>query len=263
MYDKSTKGKDMKFLFFLSALFLFSKTELQAVETKLEKRQEKRIGLYYEIGATNRKDDNYLFKQVTDVIIIDSLNRSTVATIVDPSGKILMRETATIKDGVVTEQVMEQLQIHEKYTLNTNDGKVTFKTFNIKNPEKPILVEENTVKKTDLFLTGPGIEVTLLKNLDRIKAQKKIKVDFGIFELQKAMSFEVKPTQKIFKDNPSLIPLKMELSSFLSVFIDPLLLEVDPNTAMLARYRGRTPVRISKKGQLVPFDGDIYYEIQK
>lgn len=261
----------MRFLFLLSVLFIFPKSDLRAAESKpeksieksIEKRIEKRIGLYYEINAANRKDDNYLFKQMTEVTILDALNRSTQATIVDPSGKVLMRETATIKDGVVTEQVMEQLQIHEKYTLTTIGGKVTFKTFDIKTPEKPVLVEENTINKTDLFLTGPGIEVTLLKNIDKIKSQKKIKVDFGIFELQKAMSFVVKPTQKIFKDNSHLIPLKMELSSLLSVFIDPLLLEVDPETAMLKRYRGRTPVRISKKGQLVPFDGDIYYEIQK
>jgi hypothetical protein len=221
---------------------------------------ETRIGLFYEIG---KKTDNYLFKQETKLTIADDLNRKTEATIVDPTGKLLMRETSTIKDGLIVDQVMEQLQINEKYTLQVNDGKVTFKTFDIKDPANPKLTEENTVKVPKNFFTGPSLEVFLKKNLDQIKAKKEQQVEFGIFELQKAMSFDVEQTKKIFADVPDLIPVKMELSSLLSVFVDPLLLEIDPQTAMMKRYRGRTPVRSMKNGKLVPFDGDIYYEIKK
>lgn len=239
-------------LFFLSFLFAGSLHAAPVVET--------RVGLFYEIG---KKTEKHLFKQETTVIITDALNRSTDSTIWDEQGKVLMRETATIKDGVVVSQVMEQLQIFEKYVLTVKDGKVIFETYSVKDPKNPKLEDSNAIKLSENFFTGPGLEVFLLKNLDQLKSQKKVKVDFGIFEFQKAISFDVKQTKKIFKDNPELIPLKMELSSLLSLFIDPLLFEIDPSTARLSRYRGRTPVRALQNGKLEPFDGDIYYELKK
>lgn len=237
-------------LFFLAFIFsIFAEAESQV-----------RVGYFYEIG---RKTEKYLFKQETKVKITDDLNRQTESTIWDGEGKVLMRETATIKDGVVINQVMEQLQIEEKYVLNVQDGKVTFETYSTKNSQAPKLIESSTEKIGTQFFTGPSLEVFLKKNLEQLKSQKKIKFDFGIFEFQKAISFEVKQTAKIFKDAPDLLPLKMQLSSLLSVFVDPLLLEIDPQTAMLRKYRGRTPVRILKKGKLEPFDGDIFYELKK
>lgn len=216
---------------------------------------ETRVGLFYEVG---KKSEKYLFKQETKVTITDDNNRVTESTIWDFDGKVLMRESATIKDGVVTDQVMEQLQISEKYVLSVKDGKVYFETFlNGKSNDS------NSIKLTNNFYTGPSLEVFLKKNLDKLKSQEKLKLDFGIFELQKAFSFNIKQTEKVFKDRPDLIPLKMELSSLLSIFVDPLLIEIDPDTARLTRYRGRTPVRIMKKGKLEPFDGDIYYELKK
>lgn len=238
--------------------FLF--TTLFALVLNAAPTVETRVGLFYEVG---QKSDKHLFKQETVVTITDALNRTSDSTISDAAGKVLMRETATIKDGVVISQVMEQLQIFEKYVLNVKDKKIQFETFSTKDPQNPKLLDSTTVKLTDRFFTGPGLEVFLKKNLDQLKAKKKINLDFGIFELQKAISFDVKATPKIFKDKPELIPLKMELSSLLSLFIDPLLIEIDPETAMLTHYRGRTPVRYMKKGKLEPFDGDIYYELKK
>lgn len=233
---------------FLSAfLFAGSVSAAPVVET--------RVGLFYDIG---KKTEKYLFKQETTVTITDTLNRTTDSTIWDEQGKVLMRETATIKDGVVISQVMEQLQINEKYVLVVRDGKALFETYsNLK------LIDSNNVKLSENFFTGPSLEVFLKKNLDELKSQKKVKVGFGIFEFQKAISFDVKQTKKIFKLRPELIPLKMELSSLLSIFVDPLLFEIDPDTAMLVHYRGRTPVRYLKNGKLEPFDGDIYYELKK
>lgn len=239
----------MKLFFLVFTFSIFAQAESQV-----------RVGYFYEIG---KKTEKYLFKQETKVKMTDDLNRQTESTIWDAEGKVLMRETATIKDGVVISQVMEQLQIEEKYVLSVKDGQVTFETYSTKDSQKPKLTESSTEKIGAQFFTGPSLEVFLKKNLDQLKSQKKVKFDFGIFEFQKAISFEVKQTAKIFKDVPELLPLKMQLSSLLSVFVDPLLLEIDPQTAMLRRYRGRTPVRILEKGKLKPFDGDIYYELKK
>lgn len=239
-------------LFILTVLFTSVLNAAPTVET--------RVGLFYEVG---KKSEKHLFKQETTVKITDDLNRTSDSTIWDDQGKMLMRETATIKDGVVVSQVMEQLQINEKYVLLVKDGKVTFETYSTEDTKNPKLTSSNTVKLASNFFTGPGLEVFLKKNLDKLKSQEKVKVDFGIFEFQKAISFDVKQTAKIFKDRPELIPLKMQLSSLLSLFIDPLLLEIDPITARLTHYRGRTPVRILRKGKLEPFDGDIYYELKK
>ena len=233
----------------------FLLTFLLAATVQAASVTETRVGLFYEVG---KKSEKYLFKQETKVTITDDNNRTTDSTIWDQDGKVLMRETATIKDGVVIAQVMEQLQINEKYVLNVKDGKVQFETYS-----NGKLKDSNSVKLSNNFYTGPSLEVFLKKNLDKLKSQEKVKFDFGIFEFQKAISFNIKQTEKIFKDRPELIPLKMELSSLLSIFVDPLLIEIDPDTARLTRYRGRTPVRILKKEKLEPFDGDIYYELKK
>ena len=222
---------------------------------------QNRVGLFYKIGE---KGDKYLYKQETKVEITDDMNRKTDSKIVDPDGKILMRETATIENGMVIDQTMEQLQINEKYVLQVRDNKAHFQTFDIKDPANPKLKDENTVKIDANFFTGPSLEVFIKKNLAGFKAKKEQDVDFGIFELQKPISFDVNQTKKIFSDNKDFLPLKMEVSStLLSFFADPLLLEVDPDTAMLRRYRGRTPVRYLKGKKLEPFDGDIYYELEK
>lgn len=240
--------KKLFFIFIICAGF-FARGETQV-----------RIGLFYEVG---KKTEKYLFKQETKVTITDPVNRSSVSTIWDDQGQELMRETAEIKNGLVVSQVMEQLQIKEKYVLKVENNKATFETFSTQIPEKPKLLETKTVKIGAQFYTGPSLEVLLLKNLDNLQSAKKIKFDFGIFELQKAISFDVKKTEKQFTGEQQLIPLKMELSSLLSLFVDSLYLEVDPDTGMLRRYRGRTPVRIAKNGRLEPFDGDIYYELKK
>ena len=149
--------KIILFIFFLSAgLFAHGETQV-------------RIGLFYEVG---KKSEKYLFKQETKVTITDPANRSSVSTIWNYEGQELMRETAEIKNGLVVSQVMEQLQIKEKYVLKVENNQATFETFSTQVADKPKLLETKTVKIGDQFYTGPSLEVLLLKNLDILKSLK-------------------------------------------------------------------------------------------
>ncbi len=236
------------FLLIVSGFFVAFATEAK----------QKRVGLFYPIGEKNEK---YLFKQVSEIDIKDNLNRETFSEIFDANGVLLLRETASVMNGQIKNQTMDVFQINERYQLDVVDGRAQFKTFDITDIKNPKLKSENNVKINDLFFTGPSLELFIKKNMSVIKNKTK-KLEFGIFELEKTITFDVGPTKKMFKDADSLIPIKLEVNSFLfSLFADPLFLEVDPDTAALKRYRGRTPVRIMKNKKLVPFDGDIYYEI--
>lgn len=220
--------------------------------------KQKRVGLFYPVGEKNEK---YLFKQVSEIDIKDDLNRNTFSEIFDAEGVLLLRETASVVNGQIKNQTMDAFQINERYQLDVVDGRAQFKTFDIKDIKNPKLKSENKVKINDLFFTGPSLELFIKKNIADLKNKTK-KFEFGIFELEKPITFDLSPTQKIFKDADNLVSLKLEVNSFLfSLFADPLFLEVDPDTAAMKRYRGRTPVRIMKNKKLVPFDGDIYYEI--
>ncbi len=220
--------------------------------------KQKRVGLFYPIGEKNEK---YLFKQVSEIDIKDNLNRETFSEIFDANGVLLLRETASVMNGQIKNQTMDVFQINERYQLDVVDGRAQFKTFDITDIKNPKLKSENNVKINDLFFTGPSLELFIKKNMSVIKNKAK-KLEFGIFELEKTITFDLGPTKKVFKDTDNLVSLKLEVNSFLfSLFADPLFLEVDPDTAALKRYRGRTPVRIMKNKKLVPFDGDIYYEI--
>lgn len=239
-------------------VFIF--TVLSTQFTWAQVKQQTRIGLFYEIG---KKNENYIFKQETKVKIESDDDRTTEAIIWDAQGNVLMREFATVRGGITVSQTVEQLQINEKYTLAV-DGKIAiFRTFDTKNKNDHRLIEQAERKIDGQFITGPSLEIFIKKHLDKIKNNDVLQVNFGIFEIQKALSFEVRKIDKVFGDLPSVVPVKMKLDSLFSLFVDPLLFEVDADTAVLHRYRGRTPVRVLKKGKLVPFDGDIYYEVQK
>ncbi len=239
-----------KIAFIIFSLFLGLTIQSEA--------KQKRVGLFYPIGEKNEK---HLFKQVSEIDIKDDLNRETFSEIFDADGVLLLRETASVVNGQIKTQTMDVFQINERYQLDVVDGKAQFKTFDIKDIKNPKLKSENKVKINDLFFTGPSLELFIKKNISELKKKTK-KLEFGIFELEKPITFDVGPTKKMFKDSENLIPIILEVNSFLfSLFAEPLFLEVDPDTAALKRYRGRTPVRIVKNKKLIPFDGDIYYEI--
>jgi len=237
-------------------LFLCFSNLAQAVEI------QNRVGEFFKI---NEKTEHPLFIQKTKLSIKDDLNRETESEIFDSSGKVIMKETAIIENGLVKKQVMDQFQINERYELSSENNQIVFKTFKISTDRQYKLVDENSVLPRESYYTGPSLEIFLKKYISDFNKNKKMITNFGIFELLKFLEFNLKKIEPIFKSEKQqgVLPLEMKVDSFLfSLFADSLFLEIDEKTGRLLRYRGRTPVRILEKGQFVPFDADIYYELK-
>lgn len=217
---------------------------------------QKRTAKFYNIGTSSGPATFDLEMTVT---IQDALNRKTDGFIKDQKGQIALKEKSETKDGIILSQTVEQHQINEKYELTREGRKYSLKSYKLK---EGTLIDENSFE-ADEIVTGPSLEVHLQKNSEKLKTQNKLFLEFGIFELLKGLNFVVKKTEKIFKDENTNLALQLMVKSmFLSMFADPLYIEVDPVNFALKKYRGRTPVRILKNGKFVPYDADIYYEVK-
>lgn len=218
----------------------------------------KTVGDYYLVG---KKEGKPLFVQTSEVTKTSETSRTTKSFVVDADGKVAVTEEATVVDGMIVSQVMDQLQINERYTLEIKDKQITMKSFAIEGTTYK-LKEDKSFPLTAEFVTGPSIETKLAQNRGVFNLENKkgkINVEFGIFEVMKPIDFTMKRTKTIFDEK--LVAVAIEINSFwLSPFVDSLHAEYDPKTFTMLRYRGRTPVRILKNKKWANFDADIYFQ---
>lgn len=213
------------------------------------------IGKIYPIGSAGKGEPLYV--QRTEVEL-DGNNFKMKATIKDPEQKVVMTETAVFKDGQLTEQDVEQLQINERYELRVKEGRVTFRTFKKNASGEEKLAEEKSEKSTSDFLTGPGFTPFLRAQQKPLADGKTVSAQFGVFELARSVRFEFKrigraPAGENFK-------IRMEPASFwLSMLVSPIDMEVDPKTMMIVHYLGRTPLRTKVNKDWKPLDAEIIY----
>lgn len=212
-----------------------------------------RVGKIYPLkGATEQP----IFVQKIRLEQVDSKTRKSISTIENPEGEIVMKESAVMVDGVVVEQTMEQLQIQERYELRTVDGKVQYKTFNTADSNK--LTSDKSEKLKKDFLTGPATDLFLKsKSADLLKG-KTVTGNFGVFEVGRSVEFDFIPAKKQTPETG--LKLKMKPASFfISVFVDAMDVELEPETYRLKRFQGRTPVRLKVGNSWKPLDAIIHY----
>ncbi len=181
----------------------------------------------------------------------------------DQTQTIVMTETVKMKGLQVIEQTLEQLQIGEMYKLKFESGSLYFETYKIKNAtakdiqEKYKLEESTKITSDGNFLMGPSTHLFFKTEWERLMKGESIKKEFGIFELQKLVSFGFK---KESETDENLI-IAMEPSNFfVSMFVKKILITLDKKTKKMLRYSGRTPARIQLNGKWEPFDSEIMYK---
>jgi hypothetical protein len=217
-----------------------------------EAAQSDRTADFFPVGKTTGTPlfvQSYHFDESPDGVI------KSISDIKDETGKVLMTEVATFKGDRILSQNIEQLQIDEAYELVVKEQTVTFKTFKIKGGKHVSNGEDKTEKYTDAFVTGPVWQAYIQKHWDKIMAGKKVPMDFGIFELEKSVAFNLYKQS----DSGETKKIRMKIAnSIYSFFVDPIDMEFDKNK-ILIRYIGRTPLRTMVNGKLKPFDGEILY----
>jgi|GEM_PF-4972885 len=216
---------------------------------------ENRVGRFYELGGSTEGKPIFLQK-IRRTTNADG--RGTVdSTIEDASGKVVMTEHAVLQGATVLSQRVEQLQIGKTYELEIKEGKATFQTFDLKDGKQ---VEEcrSSVDVKTPSITGPATEPFLKEYFAREPSAKTVTANFGIFELQKFVSFEFRKTETL--DEGRLVKIRLRPASFwISILVAPIDMEFEGGSYRLLRYKGRTPVRKLIDGEWKPLEAEIIY----
>lgn len=199
------------------------------------------------------------FFQKIHVTPTDARNRFSTSVIEDKDGVAVLRERAVIKDGLIVEQDIDQLQSEERFELRVRDGRLFFKTFKMIDGVLKVANEKDEELPADLVV-GPSVEVYLRDRSAKLIAGEKVDVQFAIAELSRTVEFEFKLHQATEK----LILLKMKPTSFwLSLLVDTMELDFDRETFHLQRFKGRIPVRRKIHGRWKAFDAETFYSEAK
>ncbi len=214
---------------------------------------EPRKALIYDIGKTK---DAPRFVQETEITDTAAGEKLWVSKINDAQGVLVMTERAILKYGKITYQYVEQLQIAEAYELKVDGGKATFQTFSLAYGKKGPPVQTKTVAVGTEFMTGPMTEIFLQKQWAELSQGKSIRVEFGIFELSKAVDFKFKK----ISDKPEVMEIEMRPANFfISLLVEPIRIEFNKESKRMVHFKGRTPLREQSNGRWTAIDAEIIY----
>lgn len=215
-----------------------------------------REGRYFELGKV-RGEPIYVQSIRLEDLADGSLKSDSV--IKDRDGKIWLTETAISKGDRLLSHKIDQLQINEGYELEVKDGKVRFRTFKLAGEQRTEVGSGKSEDYTSAFITGPVAAAFLKNHWPALEKGEAVSADFGIFELEKSISFKFsKETLK--GDEAKNLGVQMKLSNFLfSMFVSAIHFQLEPETFQLIRYRGRTPVRVKDGEKWAPLDAEIIY----
>lgn len=203
-----------------------------------------------------------LFTQTIQVQ--DQANGQTLSTseIFDAKKNVVMRERALMLGDRILSQSIEQLQIGEAYELEREEDKITFRTFSLADGKRKE-ISSRQEKAGPLFVTGPSMKVWIRNHWDELMEGKEITLDFGVFEVERSLSFTFQKQRELELDGKPTISVKMRPASFfLTMLVEPIFLQFDLATKQLVHFKGRTPLKEKVNNTWKNFDAEIEYRIK-
>ncbi|QLY26420.1 hypothetical protein [Bdellovibrio sp. KM01] len=221
-------------------------------------KSQTRISKIYELGKMNQDP---LFIQTTEIQQQDSESFTSKAKIEDTKGQVVMTETVVVRNGALVSQSVQQLQSKEAWDLNVQGNKASFDTYKIADGGGKLKVGSGKTQEVDTFINGPLIEHFISRNWEKLMAAEIVHTAFSVLELERTVDFQFEKIKESERDKKKVLVLKMKPRNFfISVLVDPMILEFDVSTKQLVYFKGRTPLKVLKSGVLKPFDAEISYE---
>ncbi|QDK36885.1 hypothetical protein [Bdellovibrio sp. NC01] len=214
-----------------------------------------RISKIYAIGKLQEEP---LFVQTTEVQTRGSGNFTSNAKIEDATGKILMTEKVAVEGDSLVSQYVEQLQANEAWELAVQKNNAVFKTFKLsKNGREEV---SQKTQKVGSFINGPLIESFIQKNWLQLMEGKNVSTAFSVLELERTVDFRFEKIKDSERAGKRVAVIKMKPANFfISMLVDPIILEFDLEAKKLVYFKGRTPLKMESSGQLKPLDAEILY----
>jgi hypothetical protein len=236
---------------------LFSRVLISAMVTSLGNFAIAAETWKAQIFEINKTKSAPLFLQETTVDTLPGGERQFSSVIKDPQGQLIMTEKALFQGDRVLSQRVEQWQLKEAYELKSAENKITFLTYNLNEGKDAHAGSIKNETRPEDFITGPGLEAFLRAHWSELLEGKSLKASFGVFELAKTVGFQF---NKMGGDG-DLVKIRMKPANiFISLFVDPIDLEIRGKDLRLLRYRGRTPLRIKSGDSWKSLDAEVVYE---
>ncbi len=107
-----------------------------------------------------------------------------------------------------------------------------------------------TVRPREHMAADAGFTQYLGKHFDRLRAGETLRFHFVAPSRLTTVKFDARKVGEREIEGTPVVDIRVEISSFLSLFVDPLLLSYDPDSLQVVEYRGTSDVRDA--------DGDQY-----
>ena len=172
----------------------------------------------------------------------------------DLNGKILVIETATLKEGVTINAGVEHFQTKESGTITLKDGILSFK----KKVDGEI--ELDTEKHTPNFLVGMTFIPFIHRHWKEILNGDSIESRFGVWYRKDTVGFDLFKTKDLEIEGRKYIEIKMSASSFIiRAIVDPIYFIFEKETKNLKSVTGRVSPKSVVKGKHKDLDAFIEY----
>ncbi len=110
-------------------------------------------------------------------------------------------------------------------------------------------LKSRRISPTDAMAADAGFNNYVFKRFDELLQGEEVSFDFVAPGRLAAIGFDARQIGSSQLGTTPVVEFKVELSSFLSLFIDPLVLSYDPDTRQLIQYEGLSNVR-DESGEL-------------
>ena len=130
--------------------------------------------------------------------------------------------------------------------LRYEDGKIVM--FSRKGHDAEL--KEKTIKPREAMAADAGFNTYVRSRFEELMRGDEVTFRFVAPNRLAAVKFDARKTGERTIEELPVVDFRVEISSFLSLFVDPLKLSYDPETRHLIEYRGLSNVRDE--------DGDLY-----
>lgn len=213
-------------------------------------------GYVAEVREIDSKDQKTLFTIEVDKKIADG--KETVTARSMAGSELALEEVGVLdtKDSSVLEYRVDNKQTNESGKLIFEGDKI-FIEFNAKG--KPTVKKE--IPKPKYLVAPANFEQYLQKNFETLKKDKKMSVDFLIWDRLETIKFKISYLGETKLNNETVHHFKMNVDNFLiAAFVTPIQMWYTQDMTKVRRFLGRVSVKKKNAdGTLSNLDADVKY----
>ncbi len=212
------------------------------------------VGTAYEPGSQFQKT---LFTY-RENIPSNPENYQIKATYLGLDGAELVVEQLAVKEGHISQYVIQHKQLKENGSLEVKDGKLSFSyTANGKTSTSVEDAPKNLV-------AGPSLVPFIEKNWSEIVKGETISFRYAVLDRRETVGFKVFKTEEGKRGDIPTLTIKMKPTSFvIAAIVDPVMLVFSAKDRSLLEITGRTLPKKSVNGSWENLDPEMIFKKEK